>query len=74
MKKFLHSFLSVLILIALFASNAFAAVPDPGDDFYYLDQVGVMSSKTKSMLYENGEAVFRLRAVVGKISGYKIVR
>ena len=57
MKKFLHSFLSVLILIALFASNAFAAVPDPGDDFYYLDQVGVMSSKTKSMLYENGEAL-----------------
>ena len=57
MKKFLHSFLSVLILIALFASNAFAAVPDPSDDFYYLDQVGVMSSKTKSMLYENGEAL-----------------
>jgi len=57
MKKFLHSFLSVLILISLFASNAFAAVPDPGDDFYYLDQVGVMSSKTKSMLYENGEAL-----------------
>lgn len=57
MKKFLYSFLSVLILISLFASNAFAAVPDPGDDFYYLDQVGVMSSKTKSMLYENGEAL-----------------
>jgi len=57
MKKILKGFFSALVLIALFASSALAAVPDPGDDFYYLDQVGVMSSETKSLLYTNGEAL-----------------
>ena len=57
MKKICVSILSALIMIALFASTAFAAVPDPHKDFYYLDQVGVMSSETKSLLYTNGEAL-----------------
>ena len=57
MKKIFRGIFSALILIALFASSALAAVPDPGEDFYYLDQVGVMSGETKSMLYTNGEAL-----------------
>lgn len=57
MKKRFLSILLAFVLIALFASTAFAAVPDPHKDFYYLDQVGVMSSETKSLLYTNGEAL-----------------
>jgi len=57
MKKIALSVLSALVLIALFLSSAFAAVPDPHDDFYYLDQVGVMSAETKSLLHTNGEAL-----------------
>lgn len=41
--------------MAVLISSALAAVPDPHDDFYYLDQVGIMSTETKSMLYTNGE-------------------
>ncbi len=57
MKKRFLSILLAFVLIALFASSAFAAVPDPHEDFYYLDQVGVMTSETKSLLYTNGEAL-----------------
>ncbi len=57
MKKLLKGIFSALVLIALLASSALAAVPDPHEDFYYLDQVGVMSSETKSLLYTNGEAL-----------------
>ncbi|MBR3927758.1 MAG: TPM domain-containing protein [Clostridia bacterium] len=57
MKKIFASILSAFVLIAMFSANAFAAVPEPGEDFYYLDQVGVMSAETKSLLYTNGEAL-----------------
>lgn len=57
MKKRFLSILSALVLITVLASAAFAAVPDPHKDFYYLDQVGVMSTETKSLLYTNGEAL-----------------
>lgn len=57
MKKFFKRFFVSILLLSVFASCAFAAVPDPGDDFYYLDQVGVMSTQTKSLLYTNGEAL-----------------
>lgn len=57
MKRRIVSILLTLVLIMLFAGGAFAAVPDPHEDFYYLDQVGVMSSETKSLLYTNGEAL-----------------
>lgn len=57
MKKITVSFLLAFVLTALFAAGAFAAVPDPHADFYYLDQAGVMSSETKSLLYTNGEAL-----------------
>lgn len=57
MKKIFRGILSALVLIVLLSSSAFAAVPEPGKDFYYLDQVGVMSAETKSLLYTNGEAL-----------------
>lgn len=57
MKKLFAAIISALVLIALLAGSAFAAVPDPHKDFYYLDQVGIMSSETKSLLYTNGEAL-----------------
>ena len=57
MKKRLLGILSALVLIVFILSSALAAVPEPHKDFYYLDQVGVMSSETKSLLYTNGEAL-----------------
>lgn len=49
--------LLIALLIALLPVFAFADVPSPGADFYYLDEAGVMSEETKSMLYTNGEAL-----------------
>lgn len=57
MKKIFRTFLSAFVLTALFALSAFAAVPEPHEDFYYLDQAGIMTSETKSLLYTNGEAL-----------------
>lgn len=57
MKRLFKSLLVSLLLFVTLVSSAFAAVPDPHADFYYLDQVGIMSTTTKSLLYTNGEAL-----------------
>ena len=57
MKRLIKSLSVFLLLFVVLASSAFAAIPDPHEDFYYLDQVGIMSTTTKSLLYTNGEAL-----------------
>lgn len=50
-------FILAAVLTILSGISAFADIPSPNRDFYYLDEVGIMSDETRFMLYANGKAL-----------------
>ena len=71
-------FILAAVLTILSGISAFADIPSPNRDFYYLDEVGVMSDETRFMLYANGKALEEacgaqiVVLVVNSLGGMKI--